>query len=155
MHQAVELGAEKELESCCGEASVTGKGRRSGPQWPWNGARFREHPKAVRSQSLASGLCWAEDEPSDGAGPYGQPAGPSPGAQPAGGEAVLTLAEAADYLKINDQRAAELVRRSSSGTVRRRDRQDEEKLTVETQVTIEPAGWEPSGAANDTMTKKR
>ena len=52
-------------------ASVTGKGKRSEPQWPWNGARFREHPKAVRSQSLASGLCWAEDEPSDGAGPYG------------------------------------------------------------------------------------
>jgi len=79
----------------------------------------------VRSQSLASGLCWAEDEPSDGAGPYGQPAGQSPGAQPAGGEAVLTLAEAADYLKINCQRVAELVRRPSSRTVKRRDRQDE------------------------------
>jgi len=136
-------------------ASVTGKGRRSGPQWPWNGARFPEHPKAMCSQSLARGLCLAEDEPSDGAGPLWQPAAQSPGAQPAGGEEVLTLAEAADYLKINDQRAAELVRRSSSRTVRRRDRQDEEKLTVETQVTIEPAGWEPSGAANDTMTKKR
>ena len=126
VHQAVALGAEQELESRCGEASVTGKGRRSGPQWSWNGARFpAEYPKATRSQSLASGLCWAEDEPSDGAGPYGQPAGQSPGAQPAGGETVLTLAEAADYLKINYQRAAELVRRPSSRTVKRRDRQDE------------------------------
>ena len=37
--------------------------------------------------------------------------GAPPGAQPAGGEEVLTLAEAAGYLKVNYQRAAELVRR--------------------------------------------
>ena len=38
---------------------------------------------------------------------------------------MLTLAEAADYLKINYQRVAELVRRPFSRTVKRRDRQDE------------------------------
>ena len=56
------------------------------------------------SEMTKAGSAWGGKK---GGGCGGAP----PGAQPAVGEEVLTLAEAAGYLKVNYQRAAELVRR--------------------------------------------